>query len=654
MKLINQLVLLVFCYILLSSQVLQAYEAVREQRISALQKHFIKYPISEIAITTHPVKKGKVFSRLFNISLSSKAYLQLKTAPDQDGSSSMMLEKIAQYYIDNPTQIIDPDSAYWAGEYHTLALRLFGYNGSERKGAISRQSELKVLEYMMLYLNYWSRLAHYDYSLTHETYAYWNSENHWWQEIVTAWGYLLILKDDPEFTDKKLADGKSVQQHFDANSNYMRHHMSQRARKGFLLEISSGGYSSRMHNMWLLIHDLSDDPKLKTLARNTLDLWWSFWAEEQISGERGGGKVRHRGMRGLLPNTETHMSTAWIYFGVGSKNMSYFRKLKPDSTASSLNYATVFSDYRPHPIIYAILQDRDKAPPYAIIQRRLGKSAADSVILPDALNKAGNFHLYDYENSEVLKYSWVSRNFVLGTNMRPPLNVSAWEAGSAQSWWHGLLIKGHDDTYPERVVPTLIYERDSMGAHYAVQSKGSFMTRKLSDVWSQSRDNRKLPMGIYISSGLTDGIAAFEKVIFINNPTTWVAIRAADSSFKLFNETLPKKFQSTGLFFQLLDDTNPLIIEVAEKDKFDSFNDFKNAVVQATLSYQDGKYNYNALSGDKITLFDDRSSPMINDKPINYNVENAYHSRYVKSKWDSEVVTILVAEEILKLDFSIR
>jgi hypothetical protein len=124
---------------------------------------------------------------------------------------------------------------------------------------------------------------------------------------VTSWGYLLALKDDPHFKDRKFDDGKTLQEHYERTCDYVKQHMQQRARKGFLLEIATGTYSTRMHNMWYLIHAISPDANLRRLARNTLDLYWTFWAEEELAGERGGGKVRHRDLKGLGPNAEGHL-----------------------------------------------------------------------------------------------------------------------------------------------------------------------------------------------------------------------------------------------------------------------------------------------------------------------------------------------------------
>jgi hypothetical protein len=632
-----------------------------DDRIKEVLTHVIANPVKPQPVTTHPVLKDQTFSRHYNVSRSARAYLQLMTDPSKDKNSATMLDEVAQYYLDNPEEIPDPDSTYWAGEYHAAAIAKFGANGTTRPGVIPRDVEVKLLNYMLKYVNEWSRLEKYTFSLKHQTYYYWNSENHWWQEIVTSWGYLLALKADPDFSTSVLKDGRDLQTHYDATVDYMKEHMRQRARKGFFVEISSGGYSGRMHNMYFMIDAISPDPELRRLARLTLDLWWTFWAEEQISGERGGGKVRHRGMRGLLPNTETHMNAAWLYHGVGARDLESLKSKRGSGNELTGIYVNLLSDYRPPEYVSEILRDRRRAPAYAVTQRRLGRSAGqDEAAPPEDMNDSRKIFdrafiprhkFYDLENSDVLKYSWVSPNFVLGTNMRPPHHVREWEAGSAQSMWHGLLVSSPGQKYPERVVPTVIYERDSMGEQYAIQSRGSFMTRKLNDAWSPSSDNTGLPMGVYISKGLAPYTVHERDFIFINSPTAWAAVRVAGTVFSPDQDLLEPRHANAGTFYRLESDTAPVIIEAAERSDYPSFEAFRSAVRAAVLTQSEGAYHYESLSGDRLSMFDDRSFPKINEKVIDYTPDTAYVSRYLSSKWDSGVITVEVGGKRHVLNF---
>jgi hypothetical protein len=617
------------------------------KRFAEVIAHIKEHPVNELPVGTHPKNKNVVFCRLFNISLSARAYFQLHTDPSVDAASNRDLGRVAQWYLDHPDKVRDPDSAYWAGEYHSAVLAQFGSRGTARKGAVTRKTEKLLLEYMLDYVKYWSRLSHYDASLKYQTYYYWSTENHWWQEIVTSWGYLLALQDDPDFKDRKLGDGRSIQEHYARTCEYMKQHMQQRARKGFLLEISTGGYSTRMHNMWYLIADISPDEKMRELAKNTLDLYWAFWAEEELAGERGGGKVRHRGLRGLRPDTERHLIPAWLYFGAGTKGLDYIKSVGPDDTELAVHYMVLFSGYRPDEVIHRILDDRRTAPPYSITQRRLGKEVSPNKY-PEAAVMEGN--LYDFNQGDCLKYSWVTTNFILGTVMRPPYDGEAWQRGTAQGWWHGLLISaGSPRVPPERVVPTFIHENDISSDQYALQSKGSFMARKLLGGWG--RDNSNIPMGIFISSGLKKYTTHSSDYLFIKSPSCWVVVRAVDTRFVLSNQLLLKNQKGTGDFYKLENDHQPLIIEAADPGIYKKLEEFEKTARNAKLSFGNGAHTYSSLSGNQFTMYDDRSMPMINNAKVNYNPAMAYDSRYIQSAWDSGVVRISAAGMDKTLDF---
>jgi len=621
-----------------------------KERIRQVIADVRENPRPAAPIGTHPKKRNKVFSRTFNTTVSSRAYFQLHTDPALDDSSSEMLEKVAQYYLDHPEQLDDADGPYWAGEYHSACLAKFGINGTERKGAIARKSEKVMLEYMVAFLNHWSRLGLYDLSLKHQTFAYPSTENHWWAEVVVCWGYLLALKDDPDFKDRILKDGKSLQEHYERTAEYMKHHMNQRARKGFLLEISSPSYFRRMHAMWYIILDLSPDKELRDLARNTLDLFWAFWAEEQVSGERGGGKVRSRGYS-ILDGSERVKLPAWIYFGTGQQDLPFIKG--PEGSAQlHVQYTALFSGHLPDPVIYEILKDRKEAPPFSITQRRLGREDKTVQLVPKADRHQPC--LYNYEEADCLKYSWVTTGFVMGTVMRPPKPYGYWQRGTAQGWAHGLIIAGKAPAImPERVIPITIHvdHRDILSDQYAVQSKGSFMTRKLPEVIARGQNNKLNQFGVFISKGLKPEYRG--DFVFIDSPTCWVAIRAVGTRFLADDQPLKEAHRELGDFYLPEDNLQPVIIEAAAPGDYGDFAEFKSRATQAKLLSEGGAHTYGSLSGDQFTMFDDRRAPLINGKPIDYNPPMAYDSRYVKSEWDSGRVTISVGGTEKVLDFMV-
>lgn len=51
---------------------------------------------------------------------------------------------------------------------------------------------------------------------------------------------------------------------------------------------------------------------------------------------------------------------------------------------------------------------------------------------------------YEQRRKDFIGEQLKQRDFILGTAMRPPLDMSAWPIGSTQSWHHGLIIEGDE------------------------------------------------------------------------------------------------------------------------------------------------------------------------------------------------------------------
>lgn len=189
-----------------------------------------------------------------------------------------------------------------------------------------------------------------------------------------------------------------------------------------------------------------------------------------------------------------------------------------------------------------------------------------------------------------------------------------------------------------------------MSDQYAVQSKGSFMTRKIPGVhWGANNTN--LPMGIFVSKGLKSCTEHTGDFLFVKSPGCWVAVRSAGGDFALSNRLLVDNLDSKGKFYKPANDLKPLIIEVAEPGSYKSFDTFKKAAMGAKLTLDKGEHSYKSLSGDLLSMFDDRAKPQFNQKPIDYNPGMAYVSPYVKSKWDSGVVEISAGGMTAVLNF---
>ena len=117
------------------------------------------------------------------------------------------------------------------------------------------------------------------------------SENHEMMHYSNALLALQALKGSPDYKDRKLPDGHSVQKHYEAWNAYYKHYCTERAKHGLVIEIFSAYGKYTMPEL-LNMHDLAEDPVLRSRMGKLLDLIWADWAIGQVNGVRGGGRLR--------------------------------------------------------------------------------------------------------------------------------------------------------------------------------------------------------------------------------------------------------------------------------------------------------------------------------------------------------------------------
>lgn len=569
-------------------------------------------------IGLHP-KKGTTFSREYARETSAYAFLMLSYKQDIELANELIRE-LCTYFLEHSDQLHEPHSFYWATEFY---LKIY-YASDDETDLLAPETEDLLLEMMWQYVTEWSKIERLKISLNHHTLWYWSSENHWFQEICTAWAFIEILSKKSVYQDRVLKDGFSLAEHAELLHHYLLEYLKEKASKGFLVEIASGSYGPRMLMMFLLIHEYTEDSKLKTLAKNIIDLWWATWAEEQINGERGGGKVRQRSLKGLTPNEQIgHL--AYMYLGMSSSKFKDY----PTMLIFPL-YCSYFI-----PDLIASIAMTEKKEPYEIVQRRLAKRDASKPFEPF-------MNIYDYERGQCLRYSYCTSDFILGTVMQPPESVDNWILGSAQSWHHGLLLK--NGNVNERIVPICVQNRDTLGEQWSVQSKGTLICQKLRDA------RHAKEMSVFLSEGLVSQVEQEGNFLFVRAGKVYCSICFVGTEY---TEKKPKiKKKTDGRWYVSSDAFAPVILEVTPGEQFASFNSFKEEVQRREIVYRDQVLRYKSIYGDDF-VFDGSQEdvPMINGTAVNYHPKKLFDSPFVQSVWDSGMVDIRDGDERLNLVF---
>jgi hypothetical protein len=473
---------------------------------------------------------------------------------------------------------------------------------------------------MWLWLNEKSDISEAEYEKS-KTLVVRDSENHHAQHFSTCWGFAMVIKDNDEYKNRKLKDGLTVSQHFEKWSAYISEYLLQRGRKGMLVEIASPSYAAATLKAVYYVYDFAEDPVLKRRASNYLSLYWALWAQEQLDGVRGGGKTRSYA-KSSFRGEDFIRRAAWFYFGIGDK---------PFIHSTMLCFATSSWDM-PRIIIDIAMGSKDYGS-YEIIQRRMG-------LVEKGFNEPPLYKLKG-DNGGILRYSYVTSDYILGSLMTDALPNESWAAISSQNRWQGAIFASDVDA---RIYPHCkVLGDSSYNQYWSVQSKGTLITQKL-----KTNKHAGDMMVWFSSKGIGEPIYK-GGWIFSDCGQSWAGIKIIDGRFTWNKEAKPVE----GRWLILDNEYSPIIMETAGKEKFDSFMDFVNTVIRSDIKYRDDVLVYESIYDDELTFYSDYSSrPKINDIEVNYTPKFVYDGPFVKSVYDSGVVVIKNSGESVVLDFN--
>ena len=547
------------------------------------------------------------------------------------------LAENAQHYLDNPKDINDRDSFHWHADVVMRLVEMYGSKGTKHPGRITKETEALVLRPIWEYVKQvsWLDKAEHQKSQTWHIYL---SENHHAMSFTVCWQFSKIAKERPEYKDLKYDDGATAVEHYRAWNEYFVVYCRERARKSPCIEMMSDDYNATMIKGFYNFYDFGE-PQVRRAAGLLLDLYFAYWAQEQIDGVQGGGRSRIYFYKGLSQNrSHGNAPLAWFYFGIGKQPLVY---------GHDMNAA--LSDYRPPAVVADIALDVSGRGRYEVRQRPQGlgvqgrplKTAVTTV--PTKMRTDGG---------GILRYSYCDPAFIIGTSMTMARPLKDWAAISSQNRWQGVIFAGEEDA---RIVP-IVRPKDNrvaLNAQWSVQSKGSLITQKLKHhrggaemiVW-MSKDGLSVPVE-------ADGI------IFVEAENAYAGIKVVQGGFEwqltpFIATTGEKSKRSTpeGKTMILDDEYAPVIVEVMAKSDVSSFEAFKAKVKASKIRLNGPVLEYKTIYGEQLT-FDTsaREVPTINGNPVNYAPKKVFESPFLNADWNSGIVTITKGNRKKVLDF---
>ncbi len=452
------------------------------------------------------------------------------------------------------------------------------------------------------------------------TWRLWGSENHSAQRDATTWAAARMIALEARGRNLVYADGHSPEAHLEASRAFMKRYFRERIKRGMLVEISPSGYGSRTLQGWHNIYDFSTDPELKQLAISALDLWWAEWAQEQLGQMRGGGKTRLYPGAWALSGHDRNRAMSWFYLGEGH----------PAHQHETLPVIAT-TEYRLPLVVMDIALDPEGRGVYECRSRKLGRHLSYESSLK--LSKP-NEPVYDVdpEYGGIVRYSYCTPDFIMGTLLLENRPKEYWTAISQQNRWHGIIFSGDRDS---TLYPRCATSRSTYNGQWAIQHKGTLITQKLRD------SDQAGAMRVCASEDLKreeengwlflEATGAYAAVKIVHGGSTWENKR----------------------WLRCEDEFTPIIFEVVRKQDFNhDYNAFKDAIAKQHITLEQGVLEYKGLqdSGEFTFYTESDRAPELNGEPIALAPDYGIQSPFIVSRWAEGVVKIQKDTRVLTID----
>lgn len=254
----------------------------------------------------------------------------------------------------------------------------------------------------------------------------------------------------------------------------------------------------------------------------------------------------------------------------------------------------------------------------------------------------------DPQCDSILRKTYATPSFVLGTSMVPALPKESWSAISSQNRWDGVLFSGNATScifvQPARPAKGSLYN-----AEWSVQDKGVLLIQRLKT--STGADNQMMWFSGDLKRVEENGW------IFVEAANAFAAIKVVSGAWAWENKSQywrdAKNYkEDAGIWLVPKDQFSPIIVEVATKASFTDYEAFKKAILKNALQVSPGVVNYSsAFYKTQLTLFSDFSQPpQINGKTAVYNTPECY-SGLLEAPFGGDTVKLKAFDKELLFKF---
>lgn len=525
---------------------------------------------------------------------------------------------------------------------YVRTLCLFHSKSPQFPGRLKPETEAAMKESLWLWISGECRLAD---AQMDDLFLLLGTENHDLNRRPSYYLVTSLLKDDPAYRDRKLADGHITAEHADAYTNYFREWPRRRAQTGLWAEVGSNTYQKYSWPALFNLHELAPDPLIRHRFGLLLDLAFIEEAQLSVNGRRGGGRSR--------ADYGPHPFQAY-------KNLLHAVDGRPAGSSHSRVIET--SRYQlPAEAILLAARESSPAGPVVIRNRVLGELAEPGQDQPD---HAGGQRLA--ADSALVNYAYRTPHYLLGSTLQnPALSMTDPDTGapvlkyagiSRQKRTCGLLFDNPASPTISQVHPVVEDTAGGRPQHsfWSVQHENVLLLQRIA-----ARKNGAL--GSYSTGKLGirfDG-SDLEKIdeggwIFASNGNAFVGVKFLDGGH-LWDE---KKTEAHPATFAGPGDTTRILLHAGDLASHPSFERFRATVrdhsLQVTADKVDYRFGarqiemtrYDAAAPETFTL------PRIDGHPLDLRPTAAYHGPVLNGQLGDDRITVTVGSLRRVLDFS--
>jgi len=424
----------------------------------------------------------------------------------------------------------------------------------------------------------------------------------------------------------------NAEAHYNAWCEFLKEYFRERAKRGFFLEAAATGYMKWTLSFISLLVEFCEDEELKSLAKSFYALVWCEWAQEQLSGRRGGAKTRFVFEDWQIENDSMYfMARFWLGGSCDASFAYYFQLL---------------SGYELPEFVWDMVINPPKTEGYEYISRRPGE---EEMLFP---RPEGNERtMLCAENSRMVHYSYVTDSYILGTQFDHPYMLHCHL--SYANRWNGLILASSPDSY---IFPSAFAEKNGemrpIGKMYrSVQDKNVLICGlnhnyfRVNPEWYPLDKNTEAPYGFYF--GKDYEIIKLGDWYITEDSGCFVGVRAAFGGAELVGKRV--------LLFN--DSSSPAVMHV-EKG-FKTAEEFYNYLcgeceLKINNTVVPGFYTVDYITKSTHLYFNAACNepPRINGKLIDYECPYTFKSPYIESEYGSGIIKIKKGNFSEVIDFS--